>query len=302
MLKLWSLAGYKNFGDALSPILVQEMLGEPVVSTGSTNSEMVAVGSLFAFGRGLYRERNHPLSVEGLKVLRLKAIDAISPKLKVWGTGFLYEKVPAQPVPIRSLDVRAVRGKYTLDILMRTGLCPRESRVALGDPGVFYASLMNELPCKEYDLGVVPHEVDRYAGEFVVESLAKQGVRVKYINVCDDPLKVVADIASCDKILSSSLHGLIVADSLGIPNRQMMLSYFGYTKDQYLFKYRDYYSAYGFELRDPLTPADVFADFALLSKKIGECPIVSQSMVSEVKDKLLSAFPEPIRSKDRWNQ
>lgn len=298
MLKLWSLAGYKNFGDALSPILVQEMLGQPVVPTGSTNSEMVAVGSLFACGRGLYRDKTSIMSIEGLKTIRLRLINSVSPSIKVWGTGFLYESIPRNPLPIRSLDVRAVRGRYTLDILRKTGLCAHGSHVAFGDPGLFYASLLRELPSKKYDLGVVPHEVDRYAGEFVVESLAKQGVRVKYIDVCDDPLQVVSEIASCDKILSSSLHGLIVADSLGIPNRQMMLSYFGYTKEQFLFKFRDYYSAFGLDLKRPLTPLDIFSRTSELMNSI--CSCVDTESVEKCKAELLSAFPFEIRDLARY--
>lgn len=300
MLKLWSLAGYKNFGDALSPILVQEMLGQPVISTGSTNSEMVAVGSLFAYGRALYRDKTSLMSIEGLKTIRLRLMNSVSPPIKVWGTGFLYESIPRNPLPIRSLDVRAVRGRYTLDILQRTGLCAHGSHVVFGDPGLFYASLLHELPSKEYDLGVVPHEVDRYAGEFVVEALAKQGVRVKYIDVCDDPLQVVSEIASCDKILSSSLHGLIVADSLGIPNRQMMLSYFGYTKDRFLFKFRDYYSAFGEEMPNPLTPLEVFGRAKDIITLIGGRSVVCPERIYECRSKLLSSFPYELSDAKRW--
>jgi len=301
MLKLWSIAGYRNFGDALSPVLIQEMIDAPVVSTDSAKSEMVAVGSLFAFGHCLYREQAPIASKDWLKIIRLRLIDAIAPVVHVWGTGFLYEKIPACPIVIRTLNLHAVRGKYTLDILKRTGLFSGKTSIAYGDPGLFYSALLPEIPKKEYDLGVVPHEVDRYAGEFVVEVLSAHGMKVKYIDVYDNPLKVVSEIAACDCILSSSLHGLIVADSLGIPNRQMMLSYFGYTKDQYLFKYRDYYSAYDMELPDPLTPQDVFAVGTGIVNNIRKGFIVDRDKVNSCREGLMSSFPFRISRPTRWS-
>ena len=41
--------------------------------------------------------------------------------------------------------------------------------------------------------------------------------QVTVINVRRHPSAVIRDIASCGAILSSSLHGLVVADSYGIP-------------------------------------------------------------------------------------
>ena len=291
MLKLHALGGYRNFGDALSPVLIETMTGECVKAECLRRSELVAVGSLLATGNGLYRAKASPFSLDWLKIFRLRLCDAFAPAMKVWGTGFLYEKVPEKFCKIRTLDVRAVRGRYTLNILKRTGFCSEGQHVALGDPGIFYASLLPTLPGKTIDVGVIPHEVDRFAGEFVVDALVKKGISAKYIDVQDDSFDVVKAIASCRHVLSSSLHGLIVADSLGIPNRQMMLSYFGYTKEQYLFKFRDYYSSYGLELPPVITPGDVFGSPEDIVSKIGEGMIVSKDAVEERKRDLLAAFP-----------
>lgn len=291
MIKLHGLRDYKNFGDALSPVLIEAMTGECVKTGDMRESELVAVGSLLATGNGLYRAKAASFSLNGLKIIRLRVCDAFAPTMKVWGTGFLYENVPAEFCRIRTLDVCAVRGRYTLNILKRTGFCGEGQSVAFGDPGIFYPSLLSSQPSKKYEIGVVPHEVDRFAGEFVVDSFMRKGIPAKYIDVQDDPFAVLSDIASCRHILSSSLHGLIVADALGIPNRQMMLSYFGYTKEQYLFKFRDYYSSYGLELPAIITPGDVFGSPEKIVSMIGEKMIVSKESLEERKRDLLAAFP-----------
>lgn len=291
MIKLHGLRDYKNFGDALSPVLIEAMTGECVRAGGLRESELVAVGSLLATGNGLYRAKAEPFSLNWLKIVRLRVYDTFAPAMKVWGTGFLYENVPMEFCRIRTLDVRAVRGRYTLNVLNRTGFCGEGQSVAFGDPGIFYPSLLSTMPSKKYEIGIVPHEVDRFAGEFVVEALMRKGISAKYIDVQDDPFAVLSDIASCRHVLSSSLHGLIVADALGIPNRQMMLSYFGYTKEQYLFKFRDYYSSYGLELPTIITPEDVFGSPEKIVSMIGEKMIVREEAIDERKRDLLAAFP-----------
>ncbi len=49
--------------------------------------------------------------------------------------------------------------------------------------------------------------------------------------------EVCAEISACARILSSSLHGLVVADSYGIPNARLVLSNQIIGGD---FKFRDY--------------------------------------------------------------
>jgi hypothetical protein len=60
--------------------------------------------------------------------------------------------------------------------------------------------------------------------------------------VAGDPEGLIALAASCQRIVSSSLHGLILADALGIPN---MWDPYPPADPGDGFKYRDYASAYG---------------------------------------------------------
>ncbi len=59
------------------------------------------------------------------------------------------------------------------------------------------------------------------------------------------PQEVVRDIASCKEVFSSSLHGLVAADSLGIPNRWVELETPHADVAANRFKFEDYYSAFG---------------------------------------------------------
>jgi hypothetical protein len=64
------------------------------------------------------------------------------------------------------------------------------------------------------------------------------GFRIKVINPLDEPLTVLRDIGACLKIVTSSLHGMIVADAFGIPRRVEYSPKLG--KDGGDFKFRDY--------------------------------------------------------------
>jgi pyruvyltransferase len=69
------------------------------------------------------------------------------------------------------------------------------------------------------------------------------------IDVQQQPLEVFTKIDSCRYILSSSLHGLIVADSLGIPNAWLDAPDLIGGR----FKFDDYYSALDTEIGIPIT-------------------------------------------------
>lgn len=64
----------------------------------------------------------------------------------------------------------------------------------------------------------------------------EQGVR--FIDVLDEPAKVIDAIACCEVVISTSLHGIIVAEAYGVP------AVWAIAGDRVLggeFKFRDYY-------------------------------------------------------------
>lgn len=100
--------------------------------------------------------------------------------------------------------------------------------ISIGDPGLLYPILINKenYSSVRYDLGVVLHYFDVNEWQSRLrEQFNKLGLKIKFINVMSsDPLNVLREIRQCDAIISSSLHGCIVADAMGIPNRHQMLS------------------------------------------------------------------------------
>jgi autotransporter strand-loop-strand O-heptosyltransferase len=63
---------------------------------------------------------------------------------------------------------------------------------------------------------------------------------IKIINITSDVYEFINQVLECEFILSSSLHGLIVADAYGIPNHRVEISSLIHGGD---FKYLDYYAS-----------------------------------------------------------
>lgn len=67
---------------------------------------------------------------------------------------------------------------------------------------------------KEFDLGIIPHYVDK-DHKFLLQNF---NPNIKIIDIEQpDYKKFIDDVTSCKKIISSSLHGIIIADAYNIP-------------------------------------------------------------------------------------
>lgn len=137
----------------------------------------------------------------------------------------------------------------------------------LGDPGLLADELVR-VETKKYRLGVVPHISD---GKLASDP-RWQEFYPKIIDPRGDPLTVIRHIGECEKIVTSSLHGMIVADSFGIPRR------FEYTpqfdQDGGLFKFTDYSKAINTPFR------------------VGTTTRANKFHVEDRKDELWDAFRE----------
>ena len=142
----------------------------------------------------------------------------------ILGSGKLFEDGIVPP----NANILALRGPLTARGVR--GL------FALGDPGLL-ADEMVVVNEKTHNLGIVAHwsdhklEHDPRFAEF--DPLI--------IRFNDDPLDVIRAIGSCKKIVSSSLHGLILADAFNIPRRFEPTASWG--KEGGDFKVRDHCAA-----------------------------------------------------------
>ncbi|MGI6539152.1 MAG: polysaccharide pyruvyl transferase family protein [Caldicoprobacterales bacterium] len=88
--------------------------------------------------------------------------------------------------------------------------------VPLADPGLLASKLLSERRQKKYSVGIIPHFSQQQ--EEIFAKLNRHYQNSTIIDITKPPLEVIDNIASCEYIISSSLHGLVFADSLLIPS------------------------------------------------------------------------------------
>ena len=176
----------------------------------------------------------------------------------------------------------AVRGELTRRRVER--MVGRTLDIPTGDGGILADELLDTLPEKRYDIGIVPHVCDLNAP--AAAELVRRYDNAKLINVKDDPITVLTQIAQCRCVLSSSLHGLIAADSFHIPNLHIVFS------DRPLgdgYKFDDYYSAYDVQHR----PWDLRVNAAPTLSEAADGWRIRPEQVEEKKRLMRAAFPYP---------
>ena len=199
-----------NFGDIASRDIVERVSGLTTRCCTVGGPKLLAVGSI------MHNARDGDV---------------------VWGSGVkgthrtMHESV-------KTLDVRAVRGPLSADTLRSQGF--DMSKVShVFDPGCLVAHLFaSEIAA--YDVGrndhlgsirVVPH----YRDDIFFRRMYPEHVR-SFISVDDTPQGMVEKMLGAEAVFSSSLHGIVFAESLGIP--AYWLTPHG---GEDTFKYYDYY-------------------------------------------------------------
>lgn len=174
-----------NFGDELGPLLVSRLSGRTVRHSRAPG-KLLTVGSIFfALRRG----------------------DT------VWGSGLIHEEDVQRAREAQQFRLLAVRGPKTRAALIRAGFdCP----AVYGDPALLLPHVFDFSVAERRGIGFVPHwtQLARFRAQLAT---AQPGLPVKLIDVTAGCHDVLRAIASCEYIVSSSLHGVIVADALGIP-------------------------------------------------------------------------------------
>jgi hypothetical protein len=217
--------GVNNVGDLLNPFLVSRLFGVRThLAVDPSLPHLIGIGSF---------------------------IQTANQQSHVWGTGAI-----SSSSKIADLDVdkiHALRGKLSHNLLSSSGLKLRD--MPLGDPGFLVGRLEHGVsPSKKSRLGIAPHYVDRQH-PWVNKLLANPDVID--LNVHRPVEEFLTAISSCEAVVSSSLHGLIVAEALGIPNVWIKLS------DDVIgdgFKFRDWFSLANRPQNEPELPIDGAAE------------------------------------------
>lgn len=152
----------------------------------------------------------------------------------VWGSGLLFEREYPKEQPKK---IYAVRGPLSRKVLIEHGIsCPE----VYGDPILLISKYYQPKVKKQFKLGIIPHMNDEGNSDldvFIANHPETCLISMKHYS---DWHEVIDKINSCETILSSSLHGLILSDAYGIPNAWIE---FKYQAENKKFKFLDYFSA-----------------------------------------------------------
>lgn len=175
----------------------------------------------------------------------------------VWGSGFSGE----QQHRFFPKKYRAVRGYKTGEILRKNGF---STELAYGDPVLLLPLVYKPHSKKKYEWGIILH-VDEPENDFV-STLLNDNPEIHRIMLSgySDWRNVIDEICACKRIISSSLHGLIISDAYKIPNCWVTVS--GVLSHVH-FKFLDYFSSVGRSEEEPYKFNDM-DDFNLLKEKI----------------------------------
>ena len=163
-----------------------------------------------------------------------------------------YDTQEENIIRLRSTKILSLRGNLSKNRVER--ILNENLNIPTGDGGLLVDRWIGENPPKKYRIGIIPHYKEKDSP--VVSEMKKSYPDSVIIDLGRKPIEVVREIASCETVLSSSLHGLIVADSFHIPNKHILLYPYGERMLGDGFKFADYYSSYG--LKD--IPLDMTTD------------------------------------------
>lgn len=241
---LWGLKVFQkeNVGDLLGPLLVQKILDtRSLIIEDIQKNKLLTIGSVMHFAND---------------------------QDTVWGTG-INGKVDVSYHKFNDLDVRAVRGPLTADFLQKRGITVP---AIYGDPGILVSDFWPRSEAvQKGKVLYIPHMREKEQYQRGMKTLSPLVSLQEFIK----------EIQTAEKVVSSSLHGVIIAESYGVP-ACLYESKSGETP----FKYEDYYSGTG------RSSFKMFDEISLARHYEPEIPDLSP-----VKSKLLSAFPWDIWGK-----
>lgn len=264
-------ANVPNMGDVLNAMVIEELFGFRVKRHTYLTGELSAIGS----GLGQF-------TLHGNFAFQLlqRCFGLLFPSVSIWGTGFICYKKEDTKLYRKKIYFAAVRGLLSKNRVEK--LIGHKLDIPMGDAGILSSFLIKAPIVKKYKVGIISHFKEQ--DDPIWEKLLSHYDNSTYIDVCQHPSVVIPQIAECEYIISSSLHGLIIADSFHIPNIHIVVT------DKLLgdgFKFDDYYSAYGIKHSFLDMKKD---DFPTL-EWIDDNYRLASEKVEKTKMELINAFP-----------
>lgn len=207
--------GLNNFGDCLQPDTLRHYGLTPVYVPSMGKSDIIMAGTILQ-----WLDKDY----EGIII----------------GTGG-----DQDICCFKKARIIGVRGELTRNQILPPSIYNKNSCL-LGDCGLLARLVYPEKINKSHKLGIIPHFMD-LKNEVIKELLVNYKNEIILISPLDSPRKVVRRIKECEYIISSSLHGLIIADAFNIPNRRWVDRKTMPNVDFYDRKFIDYYSSLDIE-------------------------------------------------------
>lgn len=270
-----------NFGDELSTYVVEKLSKkQPVFAKNTDKFKFVAIGSLLNY-------------------------DIVHSNSVVWGTGTLTRnavKIVPKIFPLnRSIsslirrlmekkqniaNVLAVRGPLTRKALLAEGIpCPE----VYGDPAIVMPRLYKPKANKKSKMGLIfHHSQESLLNDDVLKKIDREGIKLIPIHrVGNEQIEdFIDEVFSCDKVFSTSLHGLIIAQVYGVPAQWLKVEGEQIHSDD-SHKFNDYFLGVNLKPQEPyiikLTLENIL--------KLSELPVSKSVISTTIVDKLLSVFP-----------
>jgi len=212
-----------NFGDNLGPFIVEQIL-KLAFKVKDVNIPIFNVAK--------HRRAKHQVCLFHLG----SVIHFATHVDHIWGSGVMFNNRQIKSAPPIS-HIYAVRGLLTAEKL-KSGWKP----TAMGDPGRLIQLI--ELTTDKYcgstcarEICFVPHMKDANVYKPSIEST----VHVFWPNTTWTDM--VEKLSGCRYVICSSLHCLIISDTLGIPNRWVQFEGSGTEKIAGQFKFQDYFTS-----------------------------------------------------------
>jgi pyruvyltransferase len=236
-----------NWGDALNPVLIERLSGTAPIRVDwrpRPQSPSNPPTLLERVGNRVRRDvRNVWLRAGGGPDILLvigSTLQHACGQTVAWGPGFIAKSSRCIEPPRR---IHAVRGPLTRDRLLSLGIaCPE----VYGDPALLWPRYYRPDVQSTGRIGIVPHCADQQT-PWVNTMRGRDDVLV--IDVTAGINEFIDALHQCDRILSSSLHGVIAADAYAIPSAWIKLS------DNVVgdgFKFHDYFASVGRPCEGPL--------------------------------------------------
>ncbi len=200
----------ENYGDLLGKYLVEKISQKKVVWSKPS------IFSIHDFFSPIY-------------VTIGSVLTHVNSKCIVWGSGVI-----SKEFPIKKAEFLAVRGPQTRAFLLNQGYIVPE---VYGDPALLLKKYYNPKIKKEFEIGVIPH----YRDFKKVKEFYKNESSITLIDLMTNDVETTTNsFLKCEKIVSSSLHGIIVAHAYGIPAIWQKFSNDVFGDD---IKYQDYFES-----------------------------------------------------------